>query len=100
MLLAKVITKQKKQKVPLSFAHDCWSTSIFFEKELKAVYYESFNELLLNLNNNPLIYFCCPNKIQFTQQEKDLFTKIENNRQILIQEIKTNYEISNFILSP
>jgi hypothetical protein len=51
--------------------------NLVYEDQIKRFYFETFYEIILNKDNNPLIYFLKLNKTCFTPDEELLLNNIE-----------------------
>jgi len=100
IILSSVVCKCHKEGVIVLTAHDAFLTDLKNENKIKRFYYESFIEVILNPENNPIIFFFNANKVKFTRKELTFLKKIENDRQNLIASLNRDYKMSSFILSP
>lgn len=95
-----IIVRCEAAGIPIGTAHDAFMVNPVYESQIKRFYFETFCEIVLNKDNNPLIYFLKLNKTSFTPSEELLLNNIEKNRQKLILSIEKDFKMNYFILSP
>jgi len=99
-VMLRLILKAKKLEIPLCCTHDCVQTLINFEKDVKQLYFDSFKEIVLELD--PLESFIESNS-NSDELKKHISALVDykENKALVLSRIKSNHLVpSEFILNP